>query len=189
MGRLLLVHGKVEQGIGAQKKIVHPEFEAIDPEDQEDQEKVLPIYLRPGGIPLRTMRRWIIEALENYSGYLSAFLPDSLVKKQGLVDLARAMREVHLPEKTADLDALNRFASAAHRAIIFDELFYLQLGIALRRKRRAVENGIAFAGEKKSLTRKMWEMAPSLSRAQEKFCGRFPSTWRRQDVRGACRAT
>ncbi|MGH7768257.1 MAG: DEAD/DEAH box helicase, partial [Candidatus Binatia bacterium] len=167
--RLLLVHGKVEPGIGAQKKIVHPEFEALDPEDQQDKEKVLPIYLRPGGIPLRTMRRWIIEALENYSGYLPGYLPDSLVKKQGLVELPRAMREVHQPEKTADLAALNRFASAAHRAIIFDEFFYLQLGLALRRKRRAAENGIAFAGEKKSLTRKMWEMLPfALTRAQEK---------------------
>ncbi|HEY3303268.1 MAG TPA: ATP-dependent DNA helicase RecG [Candidatus Binatia bacterium] len=168
-GRLLLVHGKVEPGIGAQKKIVHPEFEALDPEDQGDKEKVLPIYLRPAGIPLRTMRRWMIEALEKYAGYLPGFLPDSLVKKQGLVDLTRAMREVHRPEKTADLAALNGFASAAHRAIVFDEFFYLQLGLALRRKRRAAENGIAFGGEKKTLTRKMWEMLPfALTRAQEK---------------------
>jgi ATP-dependent DNA helicase RecG len=167
--RLFLVHGKIEPGIGGQKKIVHPEFEALDPEDQEDKEKVLPIYLRPGGIPHRTMRRWIAESLENYAGYLPAFLPDALVKKQRLVDLARAMHEVHRPEKTADLAALNRFASAAHRAIIFDEFFYLQLGLALRRKRRAVENGIAFAGEKKSLTRKMWAMLPfSLTPAQER---------------------
>ena len=168
-GRLLLVHGKVEQGIGAQKKIVHPEFEALDPENREDKEKVVPIYLRPAGIPLRTMRRWVVEALDNYAGFLPDFLPASLAKKQGLVDLTRAMREVHRPEKTADLDALNRFSSAAHRTIIFDEFFYLQLGLALRRKRRAAENGIAFTGEKKSLTRKMWAMLPfALTRAQEK---------------------
>ena len=168
-GRLLLVHGKVEKGIGAQKRIVHPEFEAVDPEDQKDNERVLPIYLRPGGIPLRTIRRWMGQALENYGGYLPGFLPAATVRKRALLDLSRAMREVHQPDKTSDLALLNRFASAAHRTIIFDEFFYLQLGLALKRKRRAVQDGIVFAGEKKSLTRKMWEMLPfALTRAQEK---------------------
>jgi ATP-dependent DNA helicase RecG len=167
-GLVLLVHGKVEIG-GGEKRIVHPEFEAIDPEDREDNERIVPVYLRPGGIPLRTMGKWIVQALEHHAGYLSGFLPARLAEKKGLPDLARAMHEVHRPEKTSDLGALNRFASAAHRAIIFDEFFYLQLGLALRRKQRAANDGIAFAREKKSLTRKMWEMLPfALTRAQEK---------------------
>jgi len=168
-GLRLLIHGKVEMGIGGQKRIVHPEFEAIDPEEQEDNERILPVYLRPGGITLRSMRKWIAQALEQYAGYLPGFLPAALVEKRNLLDLARALYEVHLPEKTCDLAALNRFTSAAHRAIIFDEFFYLQLGLALRRKQRIAHDGIAFGREKKSLTRKMWELLPfALTKAQEK---------------------
>ncbi len=168
-GQILLVHGKVEKGIGAQKKIVHPEFEAIDPEDHEDKEKVLPVYLRPGGVPLRSMRKWIVQALDGYARHFAGFLPATITKQHGLTDLAGAMREVHLPEKTADVGALNRFASDAHRSIIFDELFYLQLGLALRRKQRAAEDGIRFGNEDKSLTGKMWKLLPfALTGAQQK---------------------
>jgi ATP-dependent DNA helicase RecG len=171
-GLLLLVHGKVEKGIGAEIKIVHPEFEAIDPDDHEDKEKVLPVYLRPGGVPLRTMRKWIVQALEGYAQNFSSFLPAAITRPRGLADLASAVREVHLPEKTADVEALNRFASAAHRSIIFDELFYLQLGLALRRKQRAAEDGIRFGDEDKSLTGKMWKLLPfALTGAQRKVLG------------------
>jgi ATP-dependent DNA helicase RecG len=168
-GLRLLIHGKVEMGNGGQKRIVHPEFEALDPEEQEDNERIVPVYLRPGGIPLRSMRKWIAQAIEHYAGYLPGFLPAALVEKRNLLDLARALNEVHLPEKTCDLAALNQFTSAAHRAIIFDEFFYLQLGLALRRKRRIAHDGIAFGRENKSLTRKMWALLPfALTRAQEK---------------------
>ena len=169
-GQMLLVHGKVERGIGVQKRIVHPEFEAIDPEDREDREKIVPIYLRPAGIALRTMRRWVGQALETHAAYLPSFLPASIAQKNSLVDIPQAMREVHQPDKTADLGSLNRFASAAHRTIIFDEFFYLQLGLALRRKCRAAQEGISFAAEKKSLTRKMWKLLPfALTGAQKKI--------------------
>jgi ATP-dependent DNA helicase RecG len=168
-GLRLLIHGKVEMGIGGQKRIVHPEFEAIDPEEQEDNERILPVYLRPGGITLRSMRKWIVQAMEHYAGFLPGFLPAALVEKRNLLGLARALHDVHLPEKSCDLAALNRFTSAAHRAIIFDEFFYLQLGLALRRKQRVALDGIAFGREKKSLTRKMWALLPyALTRAQEK---------------------
>jgi ATP-dependent DNA helicase RecG len=168
-GQSLLVHGKIERGIGAEKRIVHPEFEIVDPEDREGKEKILPIYIRPAGLPLRSMRNWIGQALAAYAPYLTGFVPARVAEKQRLPDLARAMHELHRPEKNADLAALNGFASAAHRAVIFDELFYLQLGLALRRKRRAAEPGLRLGGEEKPLTGKMWKLLPfALTRAQEK---------------------
>ena len=168
-GQQLLVHGKVERGIGTQKRIVHPEFEVIDPGDEEDKERILPIYLRPGGIPLRTMRRWLDQALEAYASYLPSFLPESLVRRRGLGDLEQAMREVHQPDKSADLVSLNRFASRAHRAVIFDELFYLQLGLALRRKYLNSQRGFSFPVEDQSLTRRMQQLLPfALTGGQER---------------------
>jgi ATP-dependent DNA helicase RecG len=168
-GQMLVVHGKVESAPAGHKQIAHPEFEVIDPDDPPDHEKILPVYERPEGIPLRTMRKWIAEAVEAYAPHVPSFLPPAVVKKYGLRDLAAALARLHLPEKGDDVEALNRSASGAHRAVVFDEFFYLQLGLALRRQNRTGRSGIAFTREKKSLTQKMWEMLPfRLTRAQEK---------------------
>ncbi len=168
-GQELLVHGKVERGMGVEKRIVHPEFDAIEPGDEEEREKILPVYLKPGGVPLRTIRKWLAEALSRYSSFLPSFLPGEVVERGGLIDLSQAMRQVHQPDKASDLGSLNRFASRAHRAIIFDEFFYLQLGLGLRRKHRTGLEGISFASREKRLTGKMRELLPfSLTEAQER---------------------
>jgi ATP-dependent DNA helicase RecG len=133
-GQKLLVHGKVEKGWGVQKKIVHPEFEAIDPADEEEREKILPVYLRSAGLSLSALRRWVASALAEYGRFLPVFLPQPVVRRQRLMDLRSAMEALHRPDKGADFPSLNRFASPAHRSVIFDEFFYLQLGLALRKK-------------------------------------------------------
>jgi ATP-dependent DNA helicase RecG len=168
-GQTLLIHGKVESAPGGQKQIAHPEFEVIDPDDPPDHEKILPVYERPEGIPLKTMRKWIAEAVEAYAPHIPSFLPPAAVKKYGLHDIATALKRLHLPEKNDDIEELNRSASSAHRAVVFDEFFYLQLGLALRRQKRTGRSGIAFGRDKKTLTQKMWDMLPfKLTRAQEK---------------------
>ncbi|MBI4487549.1 MAG: hypothetical protein HY694_00565, partial [Deltaproteobacteria bacterium] len=159
-GQTLLVHGKVERGMGAQKRIVHPEFEPIEPGGEEEREKILPIYLKPLGIPLGAIRRWLQQALAEYTSFLPSLLPGSIAKRQGLMDLAQAMEEVHRPEKTADIVSLNQFSSRAHHSIIFDEFFYLQLGLGLRRKSRTVAPGISFTANGRELTRRMRELLP-----------------------------
>ena len=168
-GRQLLVHGKVEQGMGAQKRIVHPEFEPIEPGDEGDRERILPVYIKPMGIPLNSVRRWVTNALVSYGAFLPGFLPKSVLMRQRLVDLPRAMAQVHQPEKSVDLSALNQFSSAAHRSIIFDDFFYLQLGLALRRKQRAGREGISFPVSRSGLTRRMRTALPfTLTGAQER---------------------
>ena len=168
-GQELLIHGKVERGMGAQKRMVHPEFESMESGNEEERERILPIYLKPGGMSLSSIRRWVAQALDEYCGFLPSFLPDIIARREGITDLARAMAEVHRPEKIADIVSLNEFASRAHRSIIFDEFFYLQLGLGLRRKYRTTLKGISFTGDERSLTQKMSALLPfSLTGAQER---------------------
>jgi len=171
-GQELLIHGKVERGMGAQKRMVHPEFESMESGNEEERERILPIYLKPGGMSLSSIRRWVAQALDEYCGFLPSFLPDIIARREGMTDLARAMAEVHRPEKIADIVSLNEFASRAHRSIIFDEFFYLQLGLGLRRKYRTTLKGISFTGDERSLTQKMSALLPfSLTGAQERVLG------------------
>lgn len=167
-GLELWVHGRVERGLGAEKRITHPEFEVAEPGSEEEKERIVPVYVRPGTVPLRTLERWMREALARYGPFLPSFLPQSVAQRQGLIDLGEAMREAHQPGKDADLAALNAFASRAHRSVIFDEFFYLQLGLGLRRKFRTDLEGIAFKPEG-ALSQRMRELLPfALTRAQER---------------------
>lgn len=170
-GQKLLIHGKVEKGWGVQKKIVHPEFEAIDPGDEEEREKILPVYLRAAGLPLSAMRRWVASALTEYGRFLPGFLPKPVVRRQRLMDLQSAMEVLHRPGKGADFPSLNDFASPAHRSVIFDEFFYLQLGLALRKKYSTSLKGISFT-PRGNLTWRMRGLLPfSLTAAQERVLG------------------
>jgi ATP-dependent DNA helicase RecG len=140
-GCRLLVHGKVEAGRGNQKCLIHPEFEVLEPGHEVDLEKIVPIYERPGGLPLSLMRKWIALALSEYGANLPAQLPPSAMQRLGLLNPTEALRCIHQPDTNTDPARLNNCSSPAHRSLIFDELFYLQLGLGLRKKSRAQRDG------------------------------------------------
>ncbi len=168
-GQKLMVHGKVEKGVGIEKRIAHPDFEALEAGDQEPKERILPVYLRPGGIPMGSHRRWVAQALAAYGAYLPGCVPGIIARRQGLIDLRSAMMAVHEPSRDADIVSLNDFVSQGHRSIIFDEFFCLQVGLALRKKFRTSSNGISFPSREEGLTRNMRSrLAFRLTAAQER---------------------
>jgi len=167
-GQRLLVHGKVEQSMRAGFRLVHPEFEIIDDDDAQ-LKRILPIYLRSAGLPLSFMRKSTAEALARYRSYIPAGLPEAIVTRHGLMRIADALGQLHEPSLEADVRAFNDSSSAAHRTIIFDELFYLQLGLSLRRKARNRSAGIRFAGSRGTLSARMHELLPfKLTAAQQR---------------------
>src|SRR2546422_7241652 len=90
------------------------------------------------------MRRIAQAAVEEFSERVPSALPPAVVARQRVIDLPRALRHVHTPAPEADLQALGEARSLAHRSLIFDELFFLQLGLALRRSAAGQEPGTAF---------------------------------------------
>src|SRR3990172_2100671 len=142
-GQILLVHGKVESGAGSERRIAHPEFEVLEAEDAVDLAKIVPVYLRPAGVSLTLMRKWANQAVAGYAGHLPSCLPRSTMERLKLFDLPSALRDLHGAAPQADVAALNDFSSPAHRTIIFDELFYLQLGLGLRKNNNRARAGIA----------------------------------------------
>ncbi len=65
----------------------------------------------------------------------------------GLIGLSEAFSKVHFPEDEEGIDELCLHRSKGHRRIIFDEFFFLELGMALRKKGRVMEEGISFRPE------------------------------------------
>ena len=179
-GQTLLIHGRVEQGMPGRLRIVHPEFEAIESSGQQTPQRVLPMYVRPAGLPLSLMRKWIAQALGEYSRYFSHHVPPEIARRRGGLAIADALAQLHEPPLDVDIDAFNDFASAPHRTVIFDELFYLQLGLGLRRRERAGSATVRFTAQRVSLAARMRERLPfRLTRAQERVLGEI-----NEDLRG-----
>ncbi|HEU4345436.1 MAG TPA: ATP-dependent DNA helicase RecG [Candidatus Binatia bacterium] len=168
-GQTILAHGKVEQAPGGLKRLVHPEFDILDAGSEIQLEKIQPIYLRPGGLPLSRIRRWVEEALLAYGECLPQGLPVAVLQRQRLIDLRQAVVQLHRPANDADVASLNNFVSVAHRSVIFDELFCLQLGMGLKKKNRIERPGVVLPHQPSRLSFRMRELLPfSLTRAQER---------------------
>jgi ATP-dependent DNA helicase RecG len=145
-GQRLIVHGRVEAPLGGgPRRMIHPEIEELGPdEDPAVAPRIVPVYEKPTEMHPGAMRRIVHAAVEEFADRVPSTLPAAVAARQRLVDLGRALRHVHSPPAEADLAALAAVRSLAHRSLIFDELFYLQLGLALRRSAAGSEPGTAF---------------------------------------------
>jgi ATP-dependent DNA helicase RecG len=175
-GQTLLVHGKVERGPQMRMRIVHPDFEVIDAGDDGSLRRVLPVYLRPGGLPLSFIRKLAGQALAEFGSCLPNRLPPAIAQRQGLLSASNALAQLHQPPLDVDLDALNEAASPAHRTIVFEELFFLQLGLGLRKHSRRRSLGLKMSGSDDSMSTRMRELLPfKLTGAQARVLGEIQS--------------
>jgi ATP-dependent DNA helicase RecG len=165
VGQRCLVHGKVEGALGGTKRMVHPEVE-IDP-DLEGQ-GILPVYNKPTTMSVGAMRKVVQQAVQDWAERLPSVLPETVVHAARITDLRQAMRLLHQPARDADVEALNAGRAAGHRSLVFDELFFLQLGMALRRRSVEVETGLALP-ERGTLTARLRGLLPfQLTAAQQR---------------------
>jgi ATP-dependent DNA helicase RecG len=168
-GQRLLVHGKVEAEPGGERRIVHPEFEILEGDEVEPLPRIVPVYVHPAGLSLSLLRKWIIQALSLYANYLPDRLPAATKQRQGLLGLKEGLMQLHQPSSTAHLPQLNGFFSAAHRSVVFDELFYLQLGLSLRKRALSREEGVPVNHLPQGLAARMRALLPfRLTAAQER---------------------
>ncbi len=65
-------------------------------------------------------------------------------KQRDLLPLAEALREVHWPANEANIDLLEKKQTAGLRSLVYDEFFFLELGLALKRQGVVLEPGIQF---------------------------------------------
>jgi ATP-dependent DNA helicase RecG len=172
LGQRLLVHGKVESGPAHRDRLVHPEFEILETGGEQQPPGILPIYVRPGGLSLSILRKWLSQALAEYAGHVPGCLPEEILERRGLIDIRRALTTLHEPALNADLAALNEFSSVAHRSVIFDELFYLQIGLGLRKNSRNRRAAAVCGPLGTALAARMRQHLPfRLTAAQERVLG------------------
>jgi len=158
-GDTLLVAGEVKR-FRFDKELVHPEIErlaaaedgadAADPGsrsepalDLESLAAVVPDYPSPEGIPPRTLRGFVARAVASYADLVESHLPASLAEARALPSVPEALRAIHAPGRDADPAALRRRESPAFERLVLEELYGLEVGLALRREAHAREPGFA----------------------------------------------
>ncbi|HUS07751.1 MAG TPA: ATP-dependent DNA helicase RecG [Bryobacteraceae bacterium] len=147
-GLHVALYGKVElDSYTGSLLIMHPEFEVIAEDDDGEAAlhtgRVVPIYEAAGKITTRLLRvllKRILDTLKPLEDPIPAPVRDRLK----LVDGWAALRTIHFPPQDADLRLLNSFRSPAHFRMIFEEFFWLECGLALKRLNARLQQGIAF---------------------------------------------
>jgi ATP-dependent DNA helicase RecG len=148
-GVRVALFGKVEQDReNGALLMVQPEIELLAREDEEDETlhtgRIVAVYEAAGKVSTRVFRQLLDHILKQVSMPEDA-VPESVRKAANLMPLADAIRQVHAPPQDADLRLLNDFRSAGQYRLIFDEFFWLESGLALKKNRARIATGIAFA--------------------------------------------
>ncbi len=163
-GQMLALYGKVEEDRDGGLQIVQPQFEILGDiygeggagaAEKEAGKKaaasleigrIVPIYESTGQGKLtpRWFRRIIRWALENLSPDLSDPIPAAVRAHLSLVSPREALWKVHWPDAGESFADLQASRTAAHIRLIFDELFFIELGLELKRREQKAQTGIAF---------------------------------------------
>jgi ATP-dependent DNA helicase RecG len=156
-------------------QFAHPEFDRLKGEEEDEPDwgklfntgAIIPKYrssaeLAKVGLDSRGFRRIIRSALKSHAHQVQEILSDEIRSRAKLVESRFAIEQIHFPSSSEQL-------AAARRRLKFDELFYLQLLLAYRKRRVGEEvKGITYTIESK-LARKLAESLPfQLTRAQRR---------------------
>jgi len=152
LGRTGVFSGEVKR-FGAQREVHHPEVELLaegqtltdfQSADPLAFGRILPVYPLTEGLTQQAARRIWKQAIELFASHVENTLPRDLISQRNLLSLAEALQSVHWPPNDADLDALEGGRDRFRRTLVYDEFFFLQLGLALRRRGVLLEPGIPF---------------------------------------------
>lgn len=136
--RQIIVYGVPQFGRWG-VEMANPEWELFaEDKDPLSSGRVVPVYPLSEGVYQSQVRKVVLAAVQSYAGLVPEVLPEDVRKRHKLMGIGDALRNIHWPEDQAILEA------ARHR-LVFEELFLLQLALAVRKHGMdAPGRGIAF---------------------------------------------
>ena len=157
-GQMLALYGKVEEDPRSRElQIIQPQIEVLSESGEGDGSgaekkaaesleigRIVPIYEATGRLTSRWFRRIIRTALDDLTPDLPEAIPAIVRARLGLISPRAALWNVHWPEPGESLQGLQSSRTPAHIRLIFDELFFVELGLELKRSQQNAQTGIAF---------------------------------------------
>ena len=154
-GQMVALYGKVEENTWGRGglQIIQPQFEILGEAGEGEAAaaqsleigRIVPIYesAANGKLTSRWFRRIIHSVLENLPE-LPESIPASTCERLQLMPRGQAFSQAHWPEAGESQASLQAARTPAHRRLIFEELFFLELGLELKRRRQRTHTGISF---------------------------------------------
>src|SRR4029077_12935256 len=156
---MIALYGKVEQDRSGELQIIQPQFEILGEAGEEGSNsaekkaaeslevgRIVPIYesAGQGRLTPRWFRRIIRTALDNLPPDLPDPIPAMVRQRLGLIAPREALWKVHWPDPGESLSDLQASRTPAHIRMIFEELFFLEVGLELKRREQKAQTGIGF---------------------------------------------
>jgi ATP-dependent DNA helicase RecG len=178
VGQEVVLCGAVKRNpyLGIGFEMENPEYEIVGdgPSTQSRDDafihsnRVVPVYRTTSGLSVRQFRSIMFNLTNICIADISDPIPPDILKRNGLPGLTESLSGVHFPESSVDMALLNRGSSQFHKRLAFDELFSLELGLAVMKKGNVLEKGIAFSPGGALLKRLIALLPFRLTEAQER---------------------
>jgi len=159
-GQMVALYGKVETDRNGELQITQPQFEILGEASEDGSSdsfeqkqaaslevgRIVPIYesAGQGRLTARWFRRIIRHALDTMPKQLPDPIPAVVRSRLSLISPREALWQVHWPETGESLADLQSSRTPAHLRLIFEELFFVELGLEFRRRQMKAQTGIAF---------------------------------------------
>jgi ATP-dependent DNA helicase RecG len=160
-GQTLALYGKVEEGWGkyakARLQLMQPQVEVLgvsddDPEDLLTERlensveigRIVPVYEAIGKLNSRWFRNTMHRVLKELSPEIPDGIPAAVRNEMDLISRRQAFEQAHFPPVGESFAALESRSTPAHRRLIFEELFFLEVGLELKRRNFRRRTGIGF---------------------------------------------
>ena len=160
-GQMLALFGKVEPKWGRSNQgrvqLMQPQIEFLG-ENEDQQEdlieerlehsleigRIVPIYEAAGKLNSRWFRNIVHRVLQELSPEIPDGIPPAVREQMQLISRREAFQQAHFPPLGESMAQLEARSTPAHRRLIFEELFFLEVGLELKRRNFRRRTGIAF---------------------------------------------
>jgi len=160
--KIVHLYGEVGKFRGL-PSVIHPEFI-----ESNEINSIRVKYPLGGKIKNKTFVKILKECYDNYSHAIYETLPEYILKKYSFFDIKQSLKNIHFPEDPSMINSLNNFTSIYQKRFIFEELFYLHLGLLFKKNTYKKNVGVKFNIEKTFLEQIKPYLPFKLTNAQRK---------------------
>ncbi|MDH5174718.1 MAG: ATP-dependent DNA helicase RecG, partial [Elusimicrobiota bacterium] len=133
-GTSVVIHGKFERTF-RDLQITNFTYERLTGKEDDliHTKRIVPVYQVTAKLNLRFLRALIKRTLDYYVSFLRETLPPTMLREYNLMPYQDAIYSLHFP-------STQEKAGTARRRLVFEEFFFWELAMALRRRQVKVIN-------------------------------------------------
>ncbi|MFH1922515.1 MAG: ATP-dependent DNA helicase RecG [Planctomycetota bacterium] len=130
-GQNVMLSGKPKRS-GLTWEMHHPRVTPLGDDETEPAGEILPVYPLTEGLQQWELRGVVRGVLDTHADLLDEVFPSHYLEAHDLWPIRKALPEIHYPNNTESL-------GRARRRFVYQELFILQLGLAVKRHQQRHE--------------------------------------------------